>query len=74
MTRCQCKCGYRCGGPGVCKLDVFECLAQPEGHFVKDCGHDFTGPAWESADGLMNSVTCRHCGVTAIGHDSLVGP
>lgn len=71
---CRCGCGYRCGGPGVCKLKPLECLQQAEGHFVRDCDHDFTGPTWTSDDGCMSSVTCAKCGLTAIGHDMRVGP
>ena len=74
MTPCRCACGYRCGGPGVCKLDVFECLAQPEGHFVKDCDHDWTGAEYESADGCISSATCAKCGDVAIYHDMRMGP
>lgn len=70
---CECHCGYRCGGPGVCKLGILECLSTP-GHFVKDCKHKWDGPNWESHDGLMSSVTCSVCGITAVGHDMRVGP
>jgi hypothetical protein len=73
-TRCECRCGYRCGGPGRCKLDPLTCLAQSDGHFTRDCGHDFTGVRWTSEDGLTSSVTCRHCGLPAIFHDMRVGP
>ncbi len=72
--RCVCRCGYKCGGPGHCKLSPLECLAQPEGHFTRDCDHDFTGPEWTSEDGCMSSVTCRHCQMPAIFHDMRVGP
>lgn len=71
---CRCACGYRCGGPGRCSLGVFKCLAQPEGHFVVDCEHDWSGPPWESEDGCMSSVTCANCGATSIGHDMRFGP
>ena len=72
--RCRCACGYRCGGPGKCSLDVFACLSQPEGHFVKDCGHVWDGPAYESQDGCLSSATCSRCGEVAIYHDMRFGP
>ena len=68
---CRCNCGYRCGGPGKCKLGVFECLQKTDGkHFVRDCEHKFTG--WkQSPDG---GTTVCECGVTAAGHDMVSGP
>jgi hypothetical protein len=71
---CRCNCGYQCGGPGKCKLGVFECLQQPTGHFVKDCDHKWDGPVWDSDDGAMSSVTCSLCGDVAIFHDMRTGP
>lgn len=72
---CKCNCGYRCGGPGVCKLGVIECL-QTEGHFVRDCGHDFTG--WKegrlNGGGAYGTTVCSKCGMTSMRHDSMVGP
>lgn len=71
---CVCKCGYRCGGPGRCKLGVFDCLAQKEGHFVVDCGHDWSGPTAESEDRCVSTVTCAKCGMWRINHDMRNGP
>ena len=70
---CRCECGYRCGGPGRCKLDPLECLAQDEGHFVKDCDHDFSGPL-VAFDSGSYSVVCQKCGMAAASHDSWRGP
>lgn len=70
---CRCECGYRCGGPGRCKLGVFECLRQEEGHFVRDCDHDFSGPL-QQIDGLTQSVVCQKCGTSAMAHDMRCGP
>lgn len=70
---CWCRCGYRCGP--VCKLPMMECLQATDGkHFVRECGHDFTGPEWTSEDGCMSSVTCKGCGLPAIFHDMRTGP
>lgn len=70
---CRCDCGYRCGGPGRCTLPMMECLGATDGkHFVRDCGHDFTGHWVELPYG--GSVTCKHCGLTAEAHDCAVGP
>lgn len=71
---CYCNCGYRCGGPGRCELDPFECLKQEEGHYVKDCGHDFSGPVKEMVSPFGGgstgiSATCVNCGMTALQHD-----
>ncbi len=73
---CICNCGYRCGGPGKCDLwkkdgidGMLECI---EKHFVRDCGHDFSGTFINYSGG--GSVTCRHCGMTANDHDCMVGP
>lgn len=72
---CGCRCGYRCGGPGKCKLGVLECLNMDDGnHYVRDCDHKWDGPWWESPDGLEGSVTCSVCGMTAARHDMWVGP
>lgn len=74
-TVCRCRCGYRCGGPGRCKLGVIACLQQDnDEHFVRDCDHDWSGPTWTSDDGLMTSATCAGCGMTAISHDMRFGP
>ena len=66
---CHCACGYRCGGPGVCKLSIQDCLAA--GHFVRDCGHDFSG--WREFD-RGGTAVCTKCGAAAISHDSRCGP
>jgi hypothetical protein len=72
---CACRCGYRCGGPGRCKLDVFDCLARDDGqHFVVDCRHDWSGPVAESEDRCTSSVTCATCGMWRIYHDTAAGP
>ena len=73
MTLCRCDCGYRCGGPGTCKLGALECLQQTDGnHFVKDCDHDFSGPMIEVPMG--STRTCTKCDMTALGHDFMNGP
>ena len=69
-TPCECRCGYRCGGPGVCELDILDCI---ERHFVRDCGHDFSGPLVK-IDELSSSVVCQKCGLSAAAHDAVVGP
>jgi hypothetical protein len=71
---CRCNCGYTCGGPGVCKLGIMECLAA--GHFVKDCDHDFSGNLVDLAgDGSAGfSVVCSKCGMSALAHDCRCGP
>ncbi len=66
---CHCTCGYRCGGPGICKLSILECLEA--GHFVRDCAHDFSG--WREIE-LGGTAVCTKCGTTAIGHDMRCGP
>lgn len=69
---CKCECGYRCGGPGFCKLDPLECLQKVDGkHFVRDCTHEFTGWVKFKNGG---SQACKHCGITACDHDCMVGP
>jgi hypothetical protein len=77
IKRCRCNCGYRCGGPGRCKLGGLECLQQPEGHYVRDCEHDWTGP-WVEFDvpggGREGGVTCARCGMFVGTHDMRVGP
>lgn len=70
---CHCKCGYSCGGPGVCELFSRDAAACINAHFVKDCGHDFNGPMTDMGDGC-HSVVCTKCGVSAMGHDMLCGP
>lgn len=71
---CVCRCGYRCGGPGRCQLDPFECLNQDDGqHYVRDCEHDFSGPLVQM-DELSASVVCQNCGMSAMTHDAMVGP
>ena len=78
MTKsCRCNCGYRCGGPGRCKLDVFECLQQKDGHYVRDCEHDWTGTMIEEehpSGAVSSSVTCATCGLAAMYHDMAAGP
>lgn len=71
---CRCTCGYRCGGPGRCKLPMQECLSATDGkHFVRDCEHRFSG--WEDdEDGLGGSAACVVCGLSALDHDLLFGP
>lgn len=73
VAPCECRCGYRCGGPGVCKLDVFDCLQQEEGHFVRDCDHDFSGELVAVDKNSMSKV-CQKCGLSALAHDMIVGP
>lgn len=70
---CECRCGYTCGGPGVCGAPLLECLNT---HFVRDCGHDFTGDLIEIdfMGGKATTVTCRKCGLPAISHDLRCGP
>jgi len=70
---CRCDCGYRCGGPGVCSLEVMDCLQQETGHFTRDCDHDFSGPMKEFSAGTQ-SVVCQKCQLPAINHDMAVGP
>lgn len=67
---CRCECGYRCGGPGVCKAGLIECI---EKHFVRDCDHDFSGPMVQVGE-RERSVLCQKCGMSAMGHDCMVGP
>lgn len=70
---CRCNCGYTCGGPGVCELEMLDCI---EKHWVRDCEHEFTG--WVElkfeGGGGGGSTVCKHCGVTSMGHDMLCGP
>jgi len=71
---CRCECGYRCGGPGTCKLDVMDCLEKGDGkHFVRDCDHKFEGPLKDMGDGA-SSIVCSICDTSALGHDCVVGP
>lgn len=73
-TCCWCHCGYRCGGPGKCKLDMMDCLRTNDGkHYVRDCGHDFSGPLVE-IEPRCSSKVCQKCGLAAIHHDMMVGP
>lgn len=72
-SNCRCNCGYECGGPGRCKLDVFECLQQETGHFVRDCEHDFSGPLKDMGGGCA-SVVCQKCEMSAMAHDEWCGP
>lgn len=67
---CRCNCGYTCGGPGRCDLEPMECIKQ---HWVKDCEHDWSGLWVEFGDG-GGTVTCAICGMSAMGHDVMVGP
>jgi len=68
---CRCNCGYRCGGPGRCELKPLECLQQTDGkHYVRDCEHDWT--EWVELEN-GGTAACK-CGVTAMGHDMIVGP
>ncbi len=71
MTYCRCNCGYRCGGPGVCKEE--RCYAIDDGkHYVRYCDHDCrmchlvparldTGmcDSCESASGMHEQKGCR---------------
>lgn len=69
-TRCECRCGYTCGGPGVCELPVFECLKA--GHWKEDCDHSWDGPEVEGE--TFSTGTCSKCGVWAMSHDMATGP
>jgi hypothetical protein len=71
-SSCRCNCGYTCGRK--CGLSLFGedgCMAL---HYEKDCDHDFTGEWEEHDDGRGGSVTCKHCGMSAMGHDIVSGP
>ena len=68
---CYCNCVYRCGGPGYCCFDPFECLQQEEGHFVRDCGHDFS--IWKETE-YGGTKVCSRCGMSAMSHDEIAGP
>lgn len=70
-TPCGCRCGYRCGGPGVCELPALECI---EKHYVRDCDHLWSSPFVTTPDGLGESVTCSKCGMSAMDHDMRCGP
>lgn len=71
---CRCQCGYRCGGPGRCSLSIRDCLQTNDGnHYVRDCGHDFSGEMEEVGAGIF-SCTCVNCGMAAIDHDARRGP
>ncbi len=64
---CECRCGYTCGGPGSCELEIMECV---DAHFKRDCGHVFEG--WIKLNDGGTSVC--NCGMTSIDHDMWVGP
>lgn len=70
---CRCACGYTCGGPGSCDLEMQECINQ---HFKRDCDHDFKGDMVEvpMMGAMTYSLVCQHCGLPAISHDVRVGP
>ena len=71
---CRCECGYRCGGPGVCKLSLDECLSTQDGnHFVQDCEHRFDGEI-RRIDEYAYSVVCSRCGLSEMAHDMRCGP
>lgn len=74
QKKCHCRCGYRCGGPGVCKLTLSQCLGLERGHFVRDCGHNFVGKLVEIDGGMSCSLVCTECGMTALAHDERCGP
>lgn len=67
---CRCDCGYTCGGPGRCDLEMMECI---EKHYKRDCDHKFDGPLVPSGR-LSSSQLCQVCGVSAMSHDCMVGP
>jgi hypothetical protein len=69
---CKCNCGYTCDGPGRCELNKENFMACIKEHWVKDCEHEWDGPT----EYFMRcaSVTCSKCGMTAIDHDTVVGP
>ena len=72
--RCECRCGYTCGGPGECtEPDFRKCLAE---HFKKDCDHVWDGPTVETdvMGCTGSSVTCSACGEVAMYHDMRNGP
>ena len=46
-----------------------ECGREPRG----PCEHKWDGPDWESEDGRASSITCSHCGMTAMSHDLRTG-
>lgn len=67
MEECKCNCGYSCARQ--CDLEIMECI---EKHYVKDCGHDFSGPGKDIENGW--TATCKYCGMAAIDHDMVCGP
>lgn len=74
QEECRCECGYRCGGPGKCKMSMDECLGSNNNeHFVRDCGHNFKGPLVDQGNGAM-SIECQSCGLSAMDHDCAKGP
>lgn len=75
--KCECRCGYICGGPGRCELwkkegleGMQECI---EKHFKRDCDHDFSGELKAEGEGCY-SVACQRCGMSAMSHDERTGP
>lgn len=74
---CRCNCGYRCGGPGRCKLSPMECLRQDDGkHYVRDCDHQWDGPSEDThhfGGAVSSSVTCSKCGMSCMSHDMRYG-
>ena len=63
---CRCNCGYTCGRR--CDLGIMECIKV---HYKKDCDHYFTGPVKHEQD--YSSITCKHCGMLQIDHDTIYG-
>lgn len=73
VAKCRCKCGYTCGGPGVCKEPFQTCLGK---HFSQDCDHQWDGPT-RSIDVMGcegEGATCSVCGMSQVVHDIWVGP
>lgn len=72
---CECRCGYTCGGPGVCPVYLSEeCLQE---HFKVDCDHVWDGPTKSEETpegGGWESATCSKCGAVQMFHDMWVGP
>jgi hypothetical protein len=78
--KCRCNCGYRCGGPGVCKDPDCGWGTETDGkeHFTRDCDHVWDGESRRTYDvgGAVTgaSVTCSRCAMSAMSHDCAVGP
>lgn len=76
VEACRCNCGYTCGGPGRCELFAKDAAACIDQHFRRDCDHVFTG--WKEGPapggGYYGTTVCEKCGLTALGHDEMVGP